>query len=84
MHSCINCTIIPSVPRAQSSWGYAAVGETCHDATSGVKYGTRYGQDDVVGCLLDFDQSTIEYFVNGRSQGVAFRNLRGPVHAAIR
>jgi hypothetical protein len=37
----------------------------------------------VVGCLLDFDALTIEYFVNGRSQGIAFRNLRGPVHAAL-
>ncbi len=53
---------------SQGSWGYASVGETCNDAASGVKYGTRYGQDDIIGVLLDFDASTIEYYINGRSQ----------------
>ena len=67
---------------SQGSWGYAAVGETCNDVASGVKYGMHYKQDDVIGVTLDFNAKTIEYSINGRSQGIAFTNLRGPVYAA--
>ena len=66
---------------SQGSWGFAAVGETCNDAVSGLKYGQNYRQDDVIGVSLDFPAKTIEYFINGRSQGIAFRNLVGPVYA---
>ena len=36
-------------------------------------YGDSYGQNDVVGCLLDCNSHSISYFKNGASLGVAFQ-----------
>jgi hypothetical protein len=35
-----------------------------------------------VGILLNFDNRTIEFFLNGQSQGIAFTNLQGSVKIA--
>jgi hypothetical protein len=37
---------------------------------------------DTIKMEFDFDQKTIEFFKNGKSQGVAFHNLNGPVVGA--
>jgi len=39
-------------------------------------YGDLYGAGDIVGVALDLDIGTIEYFLNGVSQGVAYSNLK--------
>jgi len=39
-------------------------------------YGDLYGAGDIVGVALDLDSGTIEYFLNGVSQGVAYSNLK--------
>ena len=36
-------------------------------------YGDSYGQNDVVGCLLDCDSHSISYYKNGAPLGVAFQ-----------
>ena len=38
-------------------------------------YGEPYGLHDKIGCCIDFDSRTIEYFKNGKSLGVAFDRL---------
>lgn len=46
-------------------------------------YGRACNQGDVIGVRLDLDKKTIEFFINGVSQGVAFKNVQGPVRPAI-
>lgn len=46
-------------------------------------YGRQCAQGDVIGVKVDMDKKTIEFFINGVSQGVAFRNLQGPVRPAV-
>lgn len=36
-------------------------------------YGAPYGQNDVIGCLLDLDRSVISFTKNGQDLGVAFQ-----------
>jgi hypothetical protein len=49
-----------------------------------VDYGSKFGRPgDVVTVLLDFAAGTIEFLLNGVSQGVAFDNLSGVVYAAV-
>lgn len=36
-------------------------------------YGAPYGQNDIVGCLLDWDNSTISFTKNGENLGAAFQ-----------
>jgi len=70
---------------AGESWGYiAGTGGKCFNVPRSTPYGETYGLvGDVIRCTMDFEQSTVEFFKNGVSQGVAFRNLKGPSHAAI-
>jgi len=70
---------------AGESWGYiAGTGGKCFNVPRTTAYGETYGSvGDVIRCTLDFEQSTIEFFKNGVSQGVAFRNLKGPVYAGV-
>lgn len=64
-------------------WGYiAGTGGKVYNSGQSVAYGDRYRQDDVIGVLMDFSGKTVEFFRNGESQGIAFRNLVGPVYAA--
>lgn len=44
-----------------------------------MSYGDSYTQGDVVSILLDFDSHCIEFFKNGKPQGVAFKDLKGAV-----
>ncbi|ORZ37805.1 hypothetical protein BCR44DRAFT_73254 [Catenaria anguillulae PL171] len=41
----------------------------------GIPYGQAWKVGDVIGCCLDLDAGNIEYFHNGVSMGVAFRNI---------
>lgn len=42
---------------------------------SNVSYGAAFATGDVVGIALDLDNGTIEFFLNGASQGVAFTGI---------
>jgi len=69
---------------AGKSWGYiGGTGGKCYHQAASLPYGVGYGENDVIGCELDFDLNTVEFFHNGISQGVAFDNLTGPVYAAV-
>jgi hypothetical protein len=47
------------------------------------KYGVPYRFGDEIGLLFDADAKSLEFFVNGQSQGVAFENLTFPLYAAV-
>jgi hypothetical protein len=65
-------------------WCYVGGGgNKAYNKSSSDAYGEKFIAGDVVGVSLDFDRKTIEFFRNGKSQGVAFDNLKGPVYACI-
>ena len=40
-------------------------------------YGSSFGTSDIIGMALDLDGGTLEFFINGTSQGDAFTSLSG-------
>ena len=59
------------------SWGYiAGNGNKNVNSSTAHAYGAAYKAGDTVTILLDFDASTIEFLLNGATQGVAFRDLK--------
>lgn len=63
-------------------WGYAVQhGQKYHNRQE--VYAARCVQGDVVRVLLDLDNRTLEYFVNGKSQGVAYTDVEPPVRPCI-
>ncbi len=69
---------------AAESWGYiGGTGGKCFNEPKSIPYGEEFGLvGDIIRVVCDFDAGTIEFWKNARSQGVAFTNLKGPVHAA--
>ncbi|MES1908640.1 MAG: hypothetical protein MHM6MM_001536 [Cercozoa sp. M6MM] len=70
---------------AQKSWAYiGGTGGKCRDSGKSTPYGDPFSAGDTIGILLDFDARTVEFFKNGVSQGVAFRDLcDAPVRLAV-
>lgn len=66
-------------------WGYIDNGRKAHESGKNelVQYGESYGCGDTITVELDFDEKTIVFYKNGRSLGVAFKNLTGPVYPAV-
>nr|XP_029731996.1 ATP-dependent RNA helicase Ddx1 [Aedes albopictus] len=52
-------------------YGYGGMGQKSHRKQFRT-YGGKYGQSDVIGCLLDLDNSQISFKKNGKNLGVAF------------
>ncbi|KAK3927051.1 E3 ubiquitin-protein ligase RNF123 [Frankliniella fusca] len=38
-------------------------------------YGEKWEEDDVIGCCIDLDAGCVEFFRNGKSMGIAFKNI---------
>ena len=69
---------------SQHSWSYiGGTGGKCHNSGKSVSYGEKYKEGDVISVLLDFDNGTIEFFKNGKSQGIAFKSLKSAVIPAV-
>jgi len=69
---------------SQNSWGYiGGTGGKCHTVGKSVAYGKRFGGNDTIKCIIDFNKRTIEFFRNDKSQGIAFNNLNGAVRPAV-
>jgi hypothetical protein len=64
----------------QHSWGMVATGQKMYDGES-YPYGEILNEGDVITVMLNHQNSELEFFVNGESRGVAFRNL--PLHQPI-
>eukprot|EP00456_Euglypha_rotunda_P081591 TRINITY_DN7975_c0_g1_i10.p1 TRINITY_DN7975_c0_g1~~TRINITY_DN7975_c0_g1_i10.p1 ORF type:complete len:2203 (+),score=340.71 TRINITY_DN7975_c0_g1_i10:827-6610(+) len=59
-----------------TAWSYiAGNGQKCNSYPE-TYTGKTWGKDDIVGCEIDLDVGTIEFFVNGESQGIAYSNLK--------
>lgn len=57
-----------------NTYGYMDSGEKAASATYAT-YGTAWGRNDLIGTAFDADAGTLEFFVNGVSQGVAFTGI---------
>jgi hypothetical protein len=69
---------------SQNSWGYiGGTGGKCHRVGKSEMYGREFGQGARIRVRLNFPKKTIEFFLNGKSQGIAFTNLVGPVMPGI-
>ncbi|KAJ8959069.1 hypothetical protein NQ318_022325 [Aromia moschata] len=58
------------------SWGYSYHGKIQHNKFVR-KYGSQFGQGSIVGVHLDMCSGTLEYYVNRKPLGIAFRRLKG-------
>jgi hypothetical protein len=64
----------------QGYYGYN--GDSYHNSLY-KPFGKPYVSGDIVGVKVDFSLKTIEFFLNGISQGVAYTNVTGPVSPAV-
>jgi len=46
-------------------------------------YSRKVNQGETVRVRLDLDAKTLEFFINGQSQGIAYRDVVGPVRPAM-
>jgi len=53
------------------------------NGTETTAYGRGASQGDVIGVRLDLDKKTLEFYINGQSQGIAFRDVQGPVRPSL-
>ncbi|XP_028045863.1 SPRY domain-containing SOCS box protein 3 isoform X2 [Monomorium pharaonis] len=60
--------------RDQESWGFSYKGYLQHDGKT-CKYGTSFGQDNLVGIHLDTWIGTLQFFINRKPLGMAFTKL---------
>jgi hypothetical protein len=63
-------------------WGWRNSGDAWNNNVS-KPYGAAYTTGDVIGCALDVDAGTLEFYKNGASQGVAFTGLSGEFFPGI-
>jgi len=55
-------------------WGWGGTGKKSHN-NKFEDYGGSFKEGDVIGCIVDMDQSTISFTKNGQFMGVAFDNI---------
>jgi len=66
-------------------WAYAHIGTIKGIGSTWNAYAgkEKYGIGDVITVEVDFNKTTITFFKNGKSLGVAFDNVTSPVYPAI-
>eukprot|EP01137_Pigoraptor_chileana_P034436 Opistho-2@26975 len=68
----------------KGSYGYHGDdGHSFCSSSSGATYGPAYTTGDVIGCCVNFVESTCFYTKNGVNLGVAFRDLRGQLFPTV-
>ncbi|KAK5575701.1 hypothetical protein RB653_006835 [Dictyostelium firmibasis] len=53
------------------SWGYGGTGKKSHESKF-IDYGKPFGNNDVIGCYINFDDEIIGFTKNGQDFGEAF------------
>ncbi|KAF6203807.1 hypothetical protein GE061_002142 [Apolygus lucorum] len=62
----------------KESWGFSYTGRLQHNGKS-EWYGPPFGKGSVIGIYLDMWRGTLEFFLNRRPLGIAFRALRNTI-----
>jgi len=65
------------------AWAFACGHGQKYMNGSQTTYARTCVQGDIVRVRLDMDKKTLEYFINGTSQGVAYTGINGPVRPAL-
>ncbi|GAB0490065.1 hypothetical protein MMPV_001295 [Pyropia vietnamensis] len=66
------------------SWAYHADdGHAFAGSGSGDSYGPTYTTGDTIGCLWNLTDATVTFTKNGKSLGVAFRNVTGELYPTV-
>ncbi len=65
-----------------NGWCYYGLNGAKYNGSGPIGYGQTFGVGDTIGVAFDLTNSTLEFFKNGVSQGVAFSNLSGQIFAA--
>jgi len=61
-----------SEPKSEQDRGFMCAGKKSTNRQFDT-YGAPYGQNDVIGCLLDWDNNTVSFSKNGEDLGPAFQ-----------
>jgi len=64
---------------SSDGWGYVLNGKKNHASGSGSNYSETYAEGDTITCVLDLSKGELSFKKNGKSLGVAFTNVTGPV-----
>jgi hypothetical protein len=64
---------------SSDGWGYVLNGMKNHNSGSGTKFAETYAEGDTITCTLDLQKGELSYKKNGKSLGVAFTGVKGPV-----
>jgi hypothetical protein len=64
-------------------WSYYAYDGTAYFQSKSKVYRVGYSTGDVITVVLDLDKTTLEFYKNGKYQGVAFTDIYGPISPAI-
>jgi len=56
------------------SWGWGGTGKKSHDGKF-TDFGQEFGPGDVIGVILDPDNLTISFTLNGKFMGIAFKDI---------
>ncbi|KAK4450513.1 ankyrin repeat-containing domain protein [Podospora aff. communis PSN243] len=65
----------------ESAWGYH--GDDGRIFGVNLPYGPKYGEGDVIGCGVNFDEGTVFYTKNGTIIGRAFAGIVGKLYPAV-
>eukprot|EP01133_Synstelium_polycarpum_P016675 gene16675-19817_t len=76
-------TVWQSYLTSNGGWGYLADGRKANNSGNGIPYAKGFVQGDRIGVLLDMNERTLSYYLNGVYQGVAFRNIDQPVYPGV-
>ncbi|EFA81316.1 hypothetical protein PPL_05296 [Heterostelium album PN500] len=76
-------TVWQSYLTSNGGWGYLADGRKANNSGNGIPYAKGFVQGDRVGVLVDMNEKTLSFYLNGVSQGVAFRNIDQPVYPGV-
>eukprot|EP01084_Bolivina_argentea_P278377 475540_1 len=56
-------------------WAYDGYRAKKYHNGHGQEYGTEWKANDIIGCAVDIDQQTMNFYLNGKNMGVAFRDF---------
>jgi len=62
-----------SISFSNNGWGFAAAYKWRNGQN--IRYGSKFSTGDVVGVLLDMNEKSLAFFVNGQWQGDAFKDM---------
>lgn len=70
-----NFDYINLVGKDSNSWGLCHKGTLWHDGIAKKYCDAFFDKDSLIGVLLNLDDKTMHYFLNGYYLGVAFRSV---------